>query len=81
MECIIIQVGDATTVRYANADATDVIMPIKIGFPPILKMEHLADGYQEQEIGQLVEIDFGALLFQFGKVIIRNFLGSMFMEV
>ena len=32
------QVGDATTVKYANADAIEVIIPMIIGFPPISRM-------------------------------------------
>ena len=31
------QVGDATIVKYANAEATEVAIPIIMGFPPISK--------------------------------------------
>ena len=32
---MIIQVGEATTVKYAKAEATEVAIPIIIGSPPI----------------------------------------------
>ena len=37
MECIIIQVGEATIVKYAKAEAIEVAIPSIIGFPPISK--------------------------------------------
>ena len=32
------QVGEATTVRYANADAMDVMIPMIMGSPPISRI-------------------------------------------
>ena len=32
------QVGEATTVRYANAEAIEVIIPMITGSPPISRM-------------------------------------------
>jgi len=38
LECIIIQVGEATIVKYANADAIEAEIPSIIGLPPISKI-------------------------------------------